>query len=217
MGLVPACCPSPGFAVGEAGAGQCKTRHWARLAHSPRWERGAFSLNQPAMDFSPCKPMYFSMHSCPWAQASISHPQGPVKVSSTAARRCATNHQTPTMLPTQDSTRNCLLLVGHDFAALSHNAPDCLSQRKSPVALVIPHTETTSPAGSPPSMGSESCRVWLSQDFLFLPAPAGPPHHPQLIAASPTPPGLDAQLPQTGSEESPALCPLFWGCCSPKG
>lgn len=119
--------------------------------------------------------------------------------------------------PNTDSTRNCLLLVGHDFAALSHNAPDCLSQRKSPVALVIPHTETTSPAGSPPSMGSEYCRVWLSQDFLFLPAPAGPPHHPQLIAASPTPPGLDAQLPQTGSEESPALCPLFWGCSSPKG
>lgn len=149
-----------------------------------------------------------------WSQASVS--QGPVKMSSTAAQQRAANHQPHTVLPTRESTRNCLLRASRDFAALSHNAPACLSQRKSPVALVIPHTETTSAAGSPPSMGSRACRVRPSQGFLLLPAPAGPPHHLQIIAASP-PTWFKCRASQTGSEESPALHPLFWGCFSPAG
>lgn len=60
VGHVPGCCPLPscrlGGAAGEAGAGQGRIQHWAPLAHSPRWDRGAFSLNH---GFSHCKPIFF--------------------------------------------------------------------------------------------------------------------------------------------------------------
>lgn len=155
------------------------------------------------------------MHNCPWTTANISHPQHPVKVSSTAARQRATSHQPPTMLPTRESTRNCLLRASRDFAALSPNAPARLSQRKSSVALVIPHTETTSTAGSPPSTGSGARGVRPSQGFLLLPAPTGPPHCPQLTAASPHH-WFKYTAPPTGSEESPALHHCFGAVSVPQ-
>lgn len=145
------------------------------------------------------------MHNCPWTQANISHPQGPVKVSSTAARQRATSHQPPTMLPTRESTRSCLLQASHDFAALRHYAPACLSQRKSPAALVIPHTETTSTAGSPPSLGSRACGLQPSEGFLLLPGPAGPPHHPQLVTAFP-PTWFKCTAPPKLGVRSPLPC-----------
>lgn len=171
--------------------GQVKAYHGTGHLWLPvQGGKGGFQLELTTHGLSPCKHVYFSIRSCLWSQANISHPQGSMKVSSTAAWQRATSPQPPTVLPTRESTRSCLLQASCDFAALSHNAPASLPAEE--------------PCGFSHSSHGNHQHCWLStfqgQWSLWGSAITGlsaspctcrtqliAAHHPQLIAAFPPP------------------------------